>query len=300
MGAGHDHHHHHTDGHDHASRNLLIALVLNLGFAAIEAAGGAYTNSVAIISDALHDFGDALSLGVAWYLQRVSLRPRDRYYSYGYRRFSLLGAVVVSSVLLLGLSFVIRESVLRVLHPQPANAKGMLLLAILGVAVNGYAALRLSRGHTLSERAAYLHLLEDVLGWIAVLIGGIVMLFVNLPILDPLISLGISAFILFNVFRNLRGVVKILLMQVPDNLQDSELEEEIRALKPVKAVEDLHLWTLDGENHVITMQVIVRDSLSFASLRKLKLQIRTLAANRGIRHSTIEFCCSSEDRHQQH
>ena len=203
MGAGHDHHHHHTDGHDHASRNLLIALVLNLGFAAIEAAGGAYTNSVAIISDALHDFGDALSLGVAWYLQRVSLRPRDRYYSYGYRRFSLLGAVVVSSVLLIGLSFVIRESVLRVLHPQPANAKGMLLLAILGVAVNGYAALRLSRGHTLSERAAYLHLLEDVLGWIAVLIGGIVMLFVNLPILDPLISLSEAHTIMVDAERRI-------------------------------------------------------------------------------------------------
>lgn len=300
MGAGHDHHHHHAHGHDHASRNLLIALVLNLGFAAIEAAGGAYTNSVAIMSDALHDFGDALSLGVAWYLQRVSMRPRDKFYSYGYRRFSLLGAVVVSSVLLIGLSLVMRESVLRLMHPQPTNVKGMLLLAFLGIAVNGYAALRLSKGHSLSERAAYLHLLEDVLGWIAVLIGGIVMLFVNLPILDPLISLGVSAFILFNVYRNLRSVVKILLMQVPENLQSTALEEEIRALKLVKDVEDLHLWTLDGENHVITMQIIVADSTSFAALRKLKQQIRALVAGRGIRHSTIEFCCTAEDRHQQH
>lgn len=300
MGAGHDHHHHHSHDHNHASRNLLIALVLNLGFAAIEAAGGAYTNSVAIMSDALHDFGDALSLGVAWYLQRVSMRPRDQFYSYGYRRFSLLGAVVVSSVLLIGLSIVIRESILRLMNPQPANVKGMLLLAILGIAVNGYAALRLSRGHSLSERAAYLHLLEDVLGWIAVLIGGIVMLFVNLPILDPLISLSISAFILFNVYRNLRSVVKILLMQVPENLQSTELEEDIRSLKTVKDVEDMHLWTLDGENHVITMQVIVADNSSFEVLRQLKVQIRSLAAARGIRHSTIEFCCSSEDRHQHH
>lgn len=298
--SGHHHHEHSHHEHGHASRNLLIALVLNLGFAAIEAAGGAYTNSVAILSDALHDFGDALSLGVAWYLQRVSLRPRDQFYSYGYRRFSLLGAVVVSSVLLIGLSLVMRESVLRLMNPQPANVKGMLLLAFLGIAVNGYAALRLSRGHSLSERAAYLHLLEDVLGWIAVLIGAIVMLFVNLPILDPLISLGISAFILFNVYRNLRSVVKILLMQVPENLQSTALEEDIRALKRVKDVEDLHLWTLDGENHVITMQIIVADSTSFASLRKLKQQIRVLAVSRGIRHSTIEFCCPAEERHQHH
>lgn len=298
--SGHHHHEHSHHEHGHASRNLLIALVLNLGFAAIEAAGGAFTNSVAILSDALHDFGDALSLGVAWYLQRVSLRPRDQFYSYGYRRFSLLGAVVVSSVLLIGLSLVMRESVLRLMNPQPANVKGMLLLAFLGIAVNGYAALRLSRGHSLSERAAYLHLLEDVLGWIAVLIGAIVMLFVNLPILDPLISLGISAFILFNVYRNLRSVVKILLMQVPENLQSTALEEDIRALKRVKDVEDLHLWTLDGENHVITMQIIVADSTSFASLRKLKQQIRVLAVSRGIRHSTIEFCCPAEERHQHH
>lgn len=298
--SGHHHHEHSHHDHNHASRNLLIALVLNLGFAAIEAAGGAYTNSVAILSDALHDFGDALSLGVAWYLQRVSLRPRDQFYSYGYRRFSLLGAVVVSSVLLIGLSLVMRESVLRLMNPQPANVKGMLLLAFLGIAVNGYAALRLSRGHSFSERAAYLHLLEDVLGWIAVLIGAIVMLFVNLPILDPLISLGISAFILFNVYRNLRSVVKILLMQVPENLQSTALEEDIRALKPVKDVEDLHLWTLDGENHVITMQIIVADGASFASLRKLKQQIRVLTASHGIRHSTIEFCCTAEDRHQHH
>lgn len=296
-GHGHGHHHHH---HDHASRNLLVALLLNLGFAAIELVGGIYTNSVAILSDALHDFGDAFSLGVAWYLQKISGKPRDEYYSYGYRRFSLLGALVVSSVLLIGVALVIRESVERLMKPEQADAKGMLYLAILGVAINGYAALRVKKGESHNERAVYLHLLEDVLGWIAVLISSIVMIFFNVPFLDPLVSLGISLFILFNVYKNLRGVVRILLMEVPGHVQLPEFESAVRALKHVKDLDDLHLWTLDGQNHVLTMQVIVSDKLSFSVLRRLKQQIRQLAELQGIRHSTIEFCCHGEDRHQHH
>jgi len=297
----HEHSHHHDGhGHDHASGNLLLALVLNIGFAAIELVGGIYTNSVAILSDGLHDFGDAFSLGVAWYLQKISGKPRDEYYSYGYRRFSLLGALIVSSVLLIGLALVIRESVERLLKPEVADAKGMLYLAVLGVAINGFAALRVKKGKSLNERAVYLHLLEDALGWIAVLIGSVVMLFFHLPWLDPVLSLGIATFILFNVFRNLHKVVRILLMEVPGHVQLPEFEARVRAIKEVRDIDDLHVWTLDGQNHVLTMQVIVSERLSFSALRKIKLQIRKLAQAQGIGHSTIEFCCGNENRLQQH
>ncbi len=298
MGQGHDHGHGHR--HDHASRNLLVALLINLGFAVLELVGGIYTNSVAILSDALHDFGDAFSLGVAWYLQKISGKPRDAYYSYGYRRFSLLGALVVSSVLLIGVALVIRESVERLLKPEETNAQGMLYLALLGVLVNGYAALRVRKGESHNERAVYLHLLEDVLGWVAVLTSSIVMIFFKVPFLDPLVSLGISLFILFNVYKNLRGVVRILLMEVPGHVQLPEFESAVRVLKHVKDLDDLHLWTLDGQNHVLTMQVIVPKNLSFIALRKIKQQIRQLAEAQGIYHSTIEFCCQGEDRQQRH
>lgn len=298
-------HHHHVHGHSHpeksnAQRNLLVALLLNLSFAIIELAGGLYTNSVAILSDALHDAGDALSLGVAWYLEKVSHKPRDHLYSYGYRRFSLLGALVVSSVLLIGVALVIRESVVRLLHPQVADAKGMLWLAILGIAVNGFAALRVKSGQSLSERAVYLHLLEDVLGWVAVLISSGLMVFFNLPFLDPLISLAIAAFILFNVFRNLRSVVKILLLEVPQHLRVSQLEHKILGLTNVERIEDLHIFTLDGANHVITLQVIVLAPKSLKTLAAIKKEIRNLLAEEGIRHSTIEFCLASEENHQHH
>jgi cobalt-zinc-cadmium efflux system protein len=301
MAHQHDHSHHpHGHGHDHASNNLLLALALNFSFALIELVGGIYTNSVAILSDALHDFGDAFSLGVAWYLQKISGKPRDEYYSYGYRRFSLLGALVVSSVLLIGVALVIRESVERLMKPEQADAKGMLVLAVLGVAINGFAALRVKKGDSHNERAVYLHLLEDVLGWIAVLISSLIMIFFNLPLLDPVVSLGIAFFILYNVYKNLRGVVRILLMEVPGHVKLPEFESAVRALKHVKDLDDLHLWTLDGKNHVLTMQVIVSDKLGFAALRKIKHEIRGLARARGIMHTTVEFCCDGEDRQQHH
>ncbi|MBS0617363.1 MAG: cation transporter [Spirochaetes bacterium] len=297
MGHNHSHHDH---AHDAAAKNIFLALVLNLGFAVIELFGGIYTNSVAILSDALHDFGDAFSLGAAWYLQKISKRPRDHFYSYGYRRFSLLGALVVSAVLLVGVALVIRESLERLMHPEAANAKGMFVLAILGIAVNGFAAIRVKRGHSHNERAVYLHLLEDVLGWIAVFISSIFMIYFNLPFLDPLISLAIAVYILVNVFRNVRGVVKILLMEVPNHIHLAELEKSIHALKHVKAVDDLHLWTLDGANHVLTLQVIVSESITFQGLKKIKRQIRSLAEAQSIHHSTIEFCTAKEERAQEH
>jgi cobalt-zinc-cadmium efflux system protein len=301
MGQHHDHsHHHHSNERDRATHNLLLALVLNLGFACIEFVGGMLTNSVAILSDALHDFGDAFSLGFAWYLQKIAGKPRDEYYSYGYRRFSLLGALVVSSVLLIGVALVIRESIERLMRPEPADAKGMLYLALLGVAINGFAALQVKKGASLNERAVYLHLLEDVLGWVAVLFGSVAMLFFKLPWLDPVLSLGIAAFILFNVFCNLHKVVRILLMEVPGQVKLPEFEAQVRAIKEVQDIDDLHVWTLDGQNHVLTMQVIVSDRLSFRALRTIKQKIRKLAQAQGIGHSTIEFCCHGEDRQQHH
>jgi len=299
VGENHSHHDH-AHGNNAAAKNIFLALVLNLGFAVIELFGGLYTNSVAILSDALHDFGDAFSLGAAWYLQKISNRPRDHFYSYGYRRFSLLGALVVSAVLLVGVALVIRESIERLMHPAAANAKGMFVLAIVGIAVNGFAALRVKRGHSHNERAVYLHLLEDVLGWIAVLISSIFMIYFNLPFLDPLISLAISVYILANVFRNVRGVVKILLMEVPNHIHLGELEKSIRAMKHVAAIDDLHLWTLDGESHVLTLQVIVSEKITFKELKKIKQKIRSLAEAQSIRHSTIEFCTAKEERVQAH
>jgi cobalt-zinc-cadmium efflux system protein len=195
MGHSHSHHHHHPA---EATAALTTAFWLNTAFAILELAGGLYTNSVAITSDALHDFGDSLALGMAYYFQKKSLQKKDQHFSYGYKRFSLLGAFLNSLILIIGSIFILQEAIKRLAHPEQADAKGMIVLAIIGVGVNLAAMLRLRKSGTLNERVVSLHFLEDVLGWIAVLMGSIIMLFTDLPILDPILSILISGYILFN------------------------------------------------------------------------------------------------------
>lgn len=241
---GHNHSHDHN--HNHSTGNITVAFWLNTGFALLELVGGFYTNSVAIMSDALHDFGDSLSLGLAYYLQKKSEKRKDHFYTYGYKRFSLLGAFITSIVLTIGSVFIISEAIQRFSNPQQPDTKGMLVLAVIGIAVNGAAMFRLKKGNTLSEKAVSLHFLEDVLGWVAVLVGAIVMSFVEVPILDPILSIGIALFILFNVYKNIRSVLKIILQAVPENVSEIELKKQIDDFTEISEIHDIHSWSMDG------------------------------------------------------
>lgn len=276
--------------HTHSSdKNIKIAFFLNLAFSIIEVIGGFFTNSIAILSDALHDFGDSFSLALAWYFQKVSKKKRDAKYSYGYRRFSLLGALINSVVLLLGSFFVISESVQRLVSPQAADAKGMLFLAVAGIVINGIAMLRLKKGHSLNERTVSLHLLEDVLGWIAVLIGSVVMLFVNVPVLDPILSLGIACYILFNIYHNLRDTLRVVLQGTPGNVSCETVEAALQNLHGVKSIHDLHLWSMDGEYNISSLHVVVAPGLTPLQTATLKQQIKAVLKNLHIQHVTVEI-----------
>ena len=195
-----------SDDHnqENAAKNIGVAFWLNAFFVIVEVIGGFFTNSIAILSDALHDFGDCLSLAMAYGLQKKSEKKRDKFYSYGYKRFSLLGTVFLSGVLVVSSAFVLFEAIKRIMMPQEVSAGGMLWLAVAGIVINGVAALRMHRGSSLNERAVFLHIMEDVLGWVAVLIVSVVMLYVNFPILDPLLSVCISIWVLSNVYGNLK------------------------------------------------------------------------------------------------
>jgi 16S rRNA G966 N2-methylase RsmD len=176
--ANHSHHRHgHSHGREQSGKNLRIAFFLNLGFSVLEFFGGILVNSIAIVSDAIHDLGDSISLGTAWYLDKKSRQDPDKKYSFGYRRFSLLGALINSVVLIAGSVYVIYEAVGRLIHPQHSDAGGMLVFAIIGILVNGYAAWKMSSGKTLNEKVVSWHLLEDLLGWVAVMIVAIVLHF---------------------------------------------------------------------------------------------------------------------------
>lgn len=282
----HDHRH-----HQNTSGNILFAFVMNLMFALIELIGGILTGSVAILSDSLHDFGDCISLGVAWRLQKISNAGSDAKYSYGYKRFSILGALFISLILLLGSIIVIYSAINKITTPGNPDAKGMIILAIFGLIVNGLAAFRLSKGRSISERSIMLHMIEDVLGWVAVLFVSIVMYFVELPILDPLLSIAIAIWILYNVYFNLRDSLKIFLQGVPSDIDRESLIDEILHINGVVSVHDIHLWTMDGEDHIASIHVVIdknkiKDTDCFL---EIKSQIRLIASKHKIEHITIEF-----------
>jgi len=288
------HVHHHHQGHEDV-KNIKTAFFLNFSFTIVEIVGGLLTNSMAILSDAVHDLGDSISLGLSWYFQKVSKKPSTREYTYGFKRFSLLGAIINSGVLLVGSVLIVVNAVPRLLHPEQPDVKGMILLAVLGVIVNGLAVLRLRKGSSLNERVVSLHLLEDVLGWIAVLLGAGIMYFVDAPVIDPLLSLGISLFILYNVFRNIRQSLRIILQGSPGTVDLEKIEESILKIDEVRGVHDLHAWSIDGEYNVLTIHVVLRSPQPMEELRRLKLIIREALLALGVQHCTIEFEVPEED-----
>lgn len=288
----------HSYEHNHRQedvKNIKTAFFLNLLFTIIEIAGGLLTNSVAILSDAVHDLGDSFSLGLSWYFQKVAKRPRTKAYTYGYKRFSLLGAVINSVVLLVGSVVILARAVPRLFNPQQPDVEGMLLLAVLGVFVNGLAVYRLRKGSSMNERVVSLHLLEDVLGWIAVLVGAGIMYFVDAPFIDPLLSIAISLFILFNVYRNMRKSLRIMLQGSPGTVDLEKVSQSILKIDEVQSVHDLHAWSIDGEYNVLTIHVVLHLPQSMEELLRLKLIIRNALMALGVQHCTIEFEVPGED-----
>jgi cobalt-zinc-cadmium efflux system protein len=288
------HHHHHGHHHHNASGNLMVALALNLGFSLIELVGGLWTGSVAILSDAVHDFGDSLSLGLAYVMERMAKKRSDENFSYGYRRISLLSALITSTFLLAASAAVLVRAIPRLMNPVMPKLEGMIGFAIVGIAVNGYAALRLQRGSTMNERVVSWHLVEDVLGWVAVLVGAVVMSFVDAPIIDPILSIGFTLFIVVGVFRSLRATLRLFLQATPEGVDMAAFRREVGALPGVKGTHDTHFWSLDGEAHVLTIHVVVADGSTQKAIEDIKSHIRRLAARRGKIHTTIEIEIESE------
>ncbi|EQC44960.1 cation diffusion facilitator family transporter [Bacteriovorax sp. BSW11_IV] len=294
-GHSHGHSHGHGHNHHHGSKNILIAFFLNFTFAIIELIGGLYTGSMAILSDSLHDFGDSMALLMSFFFEKYSKKAADNKYTYGHRRFSVLSALINGLILFLGSVFVIKEAIERVMAPTPIKHEGMLILAILGIVVNGIAAYRLSKDDGLNQRMVMFHLLEDILGWCAVLIVSIVLFFKPWFILDSILSILISLIILRGVYKNMIGIGQILLQKFPDGL---EMEDIIKSIKAIAEVKDVHAvkgWSLDEAHHVLNFHVAVTDTLTVVKLDEIKLKIREILKDHHVGESTVEF--ESENFH---
>ena len=288
---GHDHHH-------HAGDNLKIAFFLNLGFTVLEIFGGFWTNSIAILSDAVHDLGDSLSLGLAWYFERLSAKTKDSRQTYGYRRYRLLGGLITGLVLLAGLGFVLWHSVQRLFEPAEVKISGMIGLAILGVLFNGAAVLRVRQGSSLTEKIVSWHLIEDTLGWVAVLIGAGIMAIWDLPIVDPLLSIGISLIILWNVGKSLRQVLSVFLQTTPEGFDLEAFVERAQEIEGVESLHDIHCWSIDGESHVLSAHVVGEGDQAWS--RKIREEIRGLLDEDVFENVTLEVESGQQDCPQDH
>lgn len=282
---------------DDPSKNLGLALLLNAGFTILELAGGLLTNSIAIVADALHDLGDSISLGLAWFLERYAQKAPDSEFSYGYRRYSLLGALLTSILLIAGSVWILANALPRLQNPEPINAQGVALLAVVGIAANGLAVLRLRRSQSLNAQVARWHLLEDVLGWAAILIVSIILLFREWYILDPIFSIAITLFVLIRVAGRVRATVRLLLQAVPENVNLSYMARQIRELDLVQDLHHMHLWSLDGEHHVFTAHVVVPADTTKAEASCLKQRIVQQTETDQIEHITIEVEFGADDCH---
>ena len=271
------------------STNLRLVFLLNLGFTLLELFGGIWTNSLAIISGAVHDLGDSFSLGLAWYLDKYAEKGSDYRYSYGYRRFSLLGALATTLVITAGSLFVLAEAVPRLMKPEHPKAEGMALFAVAGIIVNGLAVLRVKGGKTLNVQLVTWHLLGDLLGWTAGLVVSIVLMFNELLILDPILSILITSYVLYNVLLTLKKTMQLFLQAVPDSVDIPEIEKQLMAIEKVKSVHHTHVWSLDGERNILTTHLVVEADATREDVLKIRNRIRLLFEDTDFEHTTVEI-----------
>lgn len=276
-------------------KNIFIAFILNLAFSIFEFVGGIFTGSIAIISDAIHDIGDASSIGLAFFLEKKAKKQPDKKYTYGYARYSTLGCVITTFVLLVGSGIVIYNAINRFFHPTKIHYDGMIIFAVIGVCVNFGAALLTREGGSLNQKAVNLHMLEDVLGWIVVLIGSIVMRFTDFYIIDPIMSIGVALFILVNAVKNLKEVAELFLEKTPKDICLEEIEEHVQAIDGVLNVHHIHAWSLDGQNHYATMHIVTN-----ADAHEIKEKVRAELEEHGIHHATLEMEKEGEHCHHKH
>ena len=257
-----------------AGRNNIKRLAMNFGASEIEFIGGIVTNSVSIISDAVHDFGDAISIGVAYFLEKISKKKPDNMYTYGYIRYSVIGAVVTNVILMVGSIFVILSGINRFIKPVDVNYDGMIIFALFGVCVNFFAAYFTRGGRTLNQRAVNLHMLEDVLGWVVVLIGAFLIKFTKFLLIDAILSIGVALFIFVNAVKGLKRSLDLFLEKIPEGINIEEISRHLLNIKGVKGVHHIHIWSIDGVNNYATMHIVCDDKMSNVVKSRVKKELR--------------------------
>lgn len=278
-----DMHHHHKK----AGKNLAFVFFMNLTFNIIVIIGGLATNSMAILADCIHDMSDTISIAFAWFLERVAQKESTDKYSYGYQRFSILGAVIISVFVILMAFIILSEAIPRLFSPEGVDAQGMLLVAIVGIIFKSLSVYRLHEGETFNEKAILIHQLGDVFEWVAILILSVFLMFWRgAQYLDPFVSIGIALWLIFNLARNLYKSFEVLLQKAPDNFDVDELKSSINSIEGVKSIDGFHLWSLDGIDSVLTLKL---SADNFENRDEIKKEIYNISSKYHIVDITVEF-----------
>ena len=275
---------------------VWLAFFLNVTYAIVEFIAAGVFGSSAVLADSIHDLGDAITIGISAFLETISNREEDNQYTLGYKRFSLLGALVTSVILITGSILVILENITKIFNPQPVNDEGILWLGIIAVSTNVLASLVVRKGKTKNESILSLHFLEDTLGWLAVILMAIILRFTDWYILDSLLSLVISIFILTKALPRFWSALKIFLEAVPEGAEAGNLEKDLETLTNVKSVNQLSIWSMDGLENNAIIHLCLED---WEQMTETKNQVRQLLEERGIQNITIEVDTSQSD-HAQH
>lgn len=275
---------------ERSTKLLRFAFWLNFSFAIFEVIGGWWSGSLAITSDALHDFGDSISLGIAWYLQRLSQRKSDDKFSFGYARFSTLGALVNAMILFLGSIYIFYLSITSIGEHEMPMTEWMFGIAIVGIVINGIAFKSLHQGSSLNEKTAALHLLEDVLGWVAVLVGAVIMYFTDAAWIDPAMSMAIALWIGINSVRQIRKSSSVFLQSVPPGIDLEEVRTSLVEDDRISEVHNVRVWSLDGsDHHVVSVHVVLKDDLRISEIDRIRKELRATLKSKGLSEVTLQF-----------
>lgn len=272
-----------------STKNIFIAFILNLFFSIFELIGGILTNSVSIMADSIHDLGDAISILISLILEKYSKKKPNKDYTFGYLRYSTFGALITCIILFVGSIFIIFSAVSRLINPVEVNYDGMLILSIVGIIVNLIATRITSGTDNLNEKTVSLHMFEDVLGWVCVFVGSIIIRFTDVHVIDSLLSIGVSLFILINAIKRFKNIFEILLEKKPSKIDVEKIKNHLLKIEEVKDVHHLHIWTIDGITNYITLHVFIDDNVLVKDLDNIKKKINVELNEQGINHSTIEF-----------
>ncbi len=288
MAHSHNHHHNHKETQ---GRHLLLSIFLNILITVSQIIGGFISGSLSLLSDALHNLSDVVSLIISYTANLLSQKKASTNKTFGYKRAEIIAAFVNSASLIVVAVILIKEAVERFMEPQVIGTSIVIWMSLLGIAANGFSVLllRSHSGSNMNLRSAYLHLFSDMLASVAVLLGGVLMYYLELYWIDPLLTVLIALYLVYMGYDLLRSSTRVLMLFTPDSIKVQEIVESIAALEPIKNVHHVHIWQLNEDEVHLEAHIDFIRNISLSEFDEILNQIEEKVYHEfGINHVNIQ------------